>query len=45
MERAMVMIRSGRLPITQIALEVGYDHPANFSTAFRRHFGVAPRDV
>lgn len=38
-------MRERRLSVTQIAYEVGYEHPANFSTAFRRHFGLLPRDV
>jgi len=42
MRHAMALIRA-RLPVTQVALEVGYDHAGNFSTAFRRHYGVPPR--
>jgi AraC-like DNA-binding protein len=30
------------MPISEIAYSVGYDNPANFSTAFRRQFGIAP---
>ena len=30
------------LSVTEAAYAVGYANPANFSTAFRRHFGYAP---
>ncbi|WP_139150082.1 helix-turn-helix domain-containing protein, partial [Sphingobium yanoikuyae] len=29
-------------PITTIALDLGYDGPANFSTMFKRALGVSP---
>lgn len=45
MRHAMALIRAARLPVTQVAFEVGYDHAGNFSTAFRRHYGVSPRAV
>lgn len=45
MRHAMALIRQARLPVTQVALEVGYDHAGNFSTAFRRHYGMSPRDA
>lgn len=44
MERASFLLRESDLTITQIALEVGYEHPANFATAFKRAFGQTPRD-
>ena len=31
-----------RLTVSQAAYRVGYESPANFATAFRRHFGIAP---
>ena len=33
-----------RLTVAEAAYCVGYEHPANFATAFRRHFGYAPSD-
>jgi AraC-like DNA-binding protein len=30
--------------ITEVALRHGFTDPASFSRAFRRQFGVAPRD-
>ncbi|SFP84894.1 AraC-type DNA-binding protein [Variovorax sp. OK605] len=41
--RARGLIEDGRLSIAQIALEVGYGHAANFSTAFKRQFGMTPQ--
>lgn len=31
--------------VSQVAYRIGYSHPANFSAAFKRHFGVSPRDI
>ena len=42
LERAAVMLREGRMNITQIALEVGYASPSHFTTAFRETFGCCP---
>jgi AraC-like DNA-binding protein len=41
LERARTLLRGGA-SVTQAALEAGYDNPANFATAFKRHFGLAP---
>tara|TARA_B110001454_G_scaffold188070_1_gene185828 strand:+ start:11383 stop:12399 length:1017 start_codon:yes stop_codon:yes gene_type:complete len=43
MERARHLLRDSDLAITQVALEVGYEHSGNFSTAFRRMYGITPR--
>lgn len=43
MERARHLLRDSELAITQVALEVGYEHSGNFSTAFRRMYGLTPR--
>ena len=42
LERARRLLADSDLPITQIALAVGFDSPAAFSRSFRRSFGVAP---
>jgi AraC-like DNA-binding protein len=36
---------AGTGTITQIAARCGFPDPATFSRAFRRHFGIAPRDL
>lgn len=40
---ALPLLGAGR-PITQVALEVGYDTPSAFSTMFRRIMGVTPSE-
>lgn len=40
---ALPLLGAGR-PITQVALEVGYETPSAFSTMFRRFMGVTPSD-
>ena len=41
-ERAVDLIRDTRLPLAQIALEVGFSSQACLNVAFRRHVGVPP---
>ncbi len=41
-EYAHEALASGRLSVSEIAYQVGYESPANFTTAFRRHFGYVP---
>ena len=45
MERARQLLDQGDLPVTQIAYEVGYEHPSNFATAFKRRYGLSPSAV
>ena len=42
--RSRAMLQQGRLSITQVALESGFDDPSYFGRLFKRHFGVTPRD-
>ncbi len=44
MEEARKLLRAGDMSITEIAFEVGYEHSCNFSVAYKRHFGVQPRE-
>lgn len=45
-ERRMLVGRNAilrdRLSIAEAAYRAGYEHPANFTTAFRKHFGYPP---
>lgn len=43
MEHAKRMLEETEESITAIAFEVGYEYSSNFTTAFKRHFGVTPK--
>ncbi len=44
LEMARRQLQQG-MPVTAVALEVGYSSPANFATACKRAFGVTPREL
>lgn len=44
MEEARRLLRAGRLSVTEIAFDVGYEHSCNFSVAYKRHFGLTPKE-
>nr|WP_247744807.1 helix-turn-helix transcriptional regulator [Shimia sp. R11_0] len=39
---AQMLVRDGHLSISEISYRVGYNSPANFSTAYKRFFGFSP---
>lgn len=43
MERAKEMLETTDTSVTEIAFDVGYEYSSNFTTAFRRHFGITPK--
>lgn len=43
MNEAMRLLRDTDRSITEIAFDVGYEYPGNFSTAFKRIFGLTPK--
>ncbi len=43
MELAKKLVETTDLSVTEVALEVGYEYPGNFTTAFRRYFGITPK--
>jgi AraC-like DNA-binding protein len=45
MRRAHHLLASTALPLKQIAHELGYNHTSNFCLAFKRHFGITPRQA
>ena len=45
MTRAMEMLSDPDIPIATIAHTVGYDHQASFTTAFKAHFGLPPKEA
>ena len=42
MHKAKSLLAKTGMPIAQLALEVGYSNPANFSTAFKSFTGLSP---
>ena len=44
LERAAQKLRLPAMPITEIALSAGYETPAAFTNAFRKHFGMNPTE-
>ena len=44
LERAACMLMTGEYNVTQIASMVGYNKPSNFSAAFKRKFGILPKE-
>lgn len=42
MGRALTLLQSSDLSVTQIAYEVGYESISQFAARFRRHFGQSP---
>lgn len=42
LERAMEILRDTSLPVSEVALIVGYGEPSKFAKAFRSSFGVNP---
>ena len=45
LERAYAALRSGEANVHDASLIAGYSSPANFATAFRRQFGIAPSEA
>jgi AraC family transcriptional regulator, glycine betaine-responsive activator len=44
LQEARRLLRDSDLPAGEIALKTGFSSPAHFSTAYRNHFGVTPRE-
>lgn len=44
LEQAARLLRERKLNITQVAYTVGFSNLGYFSTVFRKHFGISPRD-
>ncbi len=45
MQRAHELLASGVATVAEVAYQVGYANPANFSTSFSRHFGYPPSNT
>lgn len=44
LKRAAQLLLENKLSVTQIALEVGFESPAQFTRAFKKHFNVLPSE-
>lgn len=44
LEQAQLMLREGNLSVATVANNIGYTHLGHFSAAFKRKFGMTPRD-
>jgi AraC-like DNA-binding protein len=44
MARAGELLQQGRMNVSEVAWEIGYTNVGHFSVAFRKHFGVRPRE-
>lgn len=42
LQRALVLIRTTRLALTDVALQSGFDDYSSFAKAFRKHYGCTP---
>jgi AraC-like DNA-binding protein len=45
MDRAMELLVAGQTPIAAVARAVGFRHQASFTSAFRAHFGLTPKQA
>lgn len=43
--KTAILLSGTFAPITQVAFDVGFDDPSYFSRAFRKRYGVTPRDL
>ena len=43
MERAAMLLVSRKYAVADVSYMVGYEHPSNFTCAFKKHFGYVPR--
>ncbi|MBP2315726.1 AraC family transcriptional regulator [Azospirillum soli] len=45
MDRARALLEQDRVSVTEASYAAGYSNPANFATAFKRRFGLSPKDA
>ncbi|MDO8768720.1 MAG: AraC family transcriptional regulator [Burkholderiaceae bacterium] len=45
MSMALTLLQATRLPVAQIAMDMGYQSPSRFAVRFRKRFGFAPTTV
>jgi AraC-like DNA-binding protein len=45
MESSFKMLKEDSLTVSEVAYMMGYNYPANFTTAFKKHFGFTPQKL
>ena len=45
LEQAKHALKAGHLSVKEISATAGYKNPANFATAFKRQFGITPKQA
>lgn len=45
LEKAYDLMKHSKKKVVEVYAEVGFRNPSHFSTAFKKHFGVAPSAV
>ncbi|MBO6673600.1 MAG: helix-turn-helix transcriptional regulator [Rhizobiales bacterium] len=45
LERGLALLQTTHTQVSEIALECGFKTPSHFSDAFRKRFGVKPKDI
>lgn len=45
LEHGLSMLQTTDIPVSQIALECGFKTPSHFSDAFRKRFGIRPKEI
>jgi len=43
LQQAQILLATGTLNVTQVALQVGYEYTSNFTSAFKIKFGISPK--
>ncbi|BDA71234.1 transcriptional regulator [Calothrix sp. PCC 7716] len=44
MEKAQCLLRNSKLTVTEVAMMVGYSNTSHFAAAFKRQFGITPKE-
>ena len=44
MQTARVLLQDTSRSVTEIAATLGYDNPSKFSEAFKKEYGITPRE-
>lgn len=44
LEKAVELLKEGKINVTQVAYSVGFNNQTHFSTVFKSHYGVSPTE-